>query len=222
MFLGHFAVGFGAKRVAPSVSLGTLFLAAQFADLLWPSLVLLRIERVEIVPGATTVTPLDFVSYPWSHSLLALVLWGVMFGVVHWLVRRSPAAAVTVAAVVMSHWVLDWVTHRPDLPLTFTGDSRFGLGLWNSVPATVLAEAGLFALGVWIYARRTRAVDRAGTWGLWALTGFLLAIFAVSLAGPPPPSVTAVAWAGQAMWLIVLAGYWLDRRRTAVLPSTRN
>jgi hypothetical protein len=221
MFLGHFAVGFGAKRIAPSISLGTLFLAAQFADLLWPNLVLLGIERVEIAPGATAVTPLDFVSYPWSHSLLALMLWGVLIGVAHWVARRSPVAAVTVAVVVISHWVLDWVTHRPDLPLTFAGESRFGLGLWNSVPATILVETGLFSLGVWIYARRTRAVDRAGTWGLWALTGLLLVIFAASLAGPPPPSVTAVAWAGQAMWLIVLAGYWLDRHRTPIPLSTR-
>jgi hypothetical protein len=150
------------------------------------------------------------------------MLWGVLFGIAHWVARRSPVAAVTVAVVVISHWVLDWVTHRPDLPLTFAGEPRFGLGLWNSVPATILIETGLFALGVWIYARRTRAVDRAGTWGLWALTGFLLAIFAASLAGPPPPSVTAVAWAGQAMWLIVLAGYWLDRHRTAVPPSSRD
>ena len=78
MFIGHFAVALGAKKVAPAVSLGTMFLAAQLADLLWPTFVLLGIERVEIAPGATAVTPLDFVSYPYSHSLLALALWSTL------------------------------------------------------------------------------------------------------------------------------------------------
>src|SRR5579872_27031 len=111
MFLGHFGLGFAAKRATPSISLGALFAAAQCADLIWPTLVLLGAERVEIQPGATTVTPLDFVSYPYSHSLLALCAWGVVFGAVYMVARRSrAAAAVTLALLVVSHWVLDVVT----------------------------------------------------------------------------------------------------------------
>jgi len=117
MFLGHFAVGFGAKRAAPCVSLGTLFAACQLADLLWPTLVLFGMERFEIRPGITAVTPLDFVSYPYSHSLVTLSAWGVLFGTLYALINRSHVAtAAALAVVVVSHWVLDVLVHRPDMP----------------------------------------------------------------------------------------------------------
>src|SRR5882672_7341909 len=107
MFIGHFGLGFGATKAAPAVSLGTLFLACQFADLLWPTLVLLGVEQVEVQPGATKMTPLNFVSYPYSHSLLALCVWGVAFGVVYLAIRRTRvSAAVTIALLVVSHWAL--------------------------------------------------------------------------------------------------------------------
>src|SRR5215467_12383703 len=127
MFIGHFGLGFGAKRAAPAVSLGTLFIACQFADLLWPILVLLGYEQVEIQPGATVMTPLDFISYPYSHSLLALCIWGALFGAAYLFVRRGRAAAAVTLALVVSHWVLDYVTHRPDMPLTLSGSTRVGL-----------------------------------------------------------------------------------------------
>jgi len=135
MFIGHFGLGFGAKKLAPTVSLGSLFLACQFADLLWPTLVLTGIEIVKIQPGITTVTPLDFVHYPYSHSLLALLIWAAAFAIGYILIRRSfGLAAVVIGALVLSHWFLDLLVHRPDLPLTFTSSARYGLGLWNSLP----------------------------------------------------------------------------------------
>jgi membrane-bound metal-dependent hydrolase YbcI (DUF457 family) len=115
MFIGHFGLALGAKKAAPAASLGTLFAACQFADLLWPTLVLLGYERVEVLPGATRMTPLDFVSYPYSHSLVALVVWGTVFGAVYYAIRRTRIApAVTIALLVVSHWFLDYVVHRPD------------------------------------------------------------------------------------------------------------
>jgi hypothetical protein len=216
MFIGHFGVAFAAKRLAPAVSLGTLFLACQLADLIWPNLVLLGVERVEVLPGATAVTPLDFVRYPFSHSLLALTLWGILFATLHWRLRRSTRAAwVVIVAVVLSHWVLDVITHRPDLPLTLGDGPRLGLGLWNSVAGTVLVENVLFGFGIALYARSTRAVDRVGTLGLWTLAGFLFLVSIANLLGPPPPNAAAVAWTAQAMWLLVLWGYWVDRHRVA-------
>jgi hypothetical protein len=114
MFIGHFALGFGAKRWAPAVSLGTLFLAAQFVVLLWPTLLLLGIEHVRVVPGITAFTPLDFTHYPVSHSLLAGVGWGIALGGGYALLRRNRRAAVVIGLLVLSHWMLDFVTHRPD------------------------------------------------------------------------------------------------------------
>jgi hypothetical protein len=218
MFIGHFGVAFAAKRVSPAVSIGTLFFAAQFADLLWPNLVLLGLERVEIEPGATAVTPLDFASYPYSHSLLGLAIWGALIGGVHFLYRRSRVAALALWGLVISHWLLDWVVHRPDLPLTFAGETRLGLGLWDSVAATLAVEVPLFLAGVWLYVRSTRAHDSIGSWGLWSLVGVLLAIYVVNITGPPPPSTAAVSWAAQGMWLFVLWGFWVDRHRRAIVP----
>ena len=161
MFIGHFAVGFGAKRFAPRASLGTLFLAAQFIDLLWPTLLLFGVERVRIAPGITAFTPLDFEHYPWSHSLFMVIVWGALFGVVYYALRRDARASAVLAMAVFSHWLLDFLTHRPDLPLWPDG-TRVGLGLWNSVPATLAMEIGLFVCGILLYVRSTRARDATG------------------------------------------------------------
>jgi hypothetical protein len=214
MFIGHFAVAFAAKKAAPAVSLGSLFLACQLADLVWPTLVLAGVERVEVRPGITVVTPLDFVHYPWSHSLIALLVWGAAFGLAYKLLRRSAGTApLVLGALVVSHWVLDFVSHRPDMPLTWTGPERLGLGLWNSLPATLAVEMLLFALGVVIYQRSTAPKDRTGTLAFAGLVAFLLIVYLASLFGPPPPSAAAVAWSAQAMWLLVAWGYWIDRHR---------
>ncbi len=214
MFLGHFGLAFAARKASPSISLGALFLACQFADLLWPTLVLAGIERVEIEPGATAFTPLDFVSYPYSHSLVALILWAVIVGTIYMMATRAPAAAaVTLGLLVLSHWVLDYITHRPDMPLTMGGPQRVGLGLWNSVPGTLATEFAIFIAGIVLYLRSTAARDRIGSIGLWSLVAFMVAIYLAASFGPPPPSSAAVAWSAQAMWLLVLWGFWVDRHR---------
>ena len=219
MFVGHFGVGFGAKAAAPRVSLGTLLLAAQLVDLLWPAFVLLGLEEVRIDPGNTAVTPLDFVRYPYTHSLLTGIGWGVLLGLAYLVHRRLWRGAVVVTAVVVSHWVLDWISHRPDLPLV-PGGIKVGLGLWNSVPATVAVESLIFASGVTLYLRATRARDRVGHWALWALIAFLAIAYVGNLAGPPPPSPLAIGWVGLAMWLLVPWGYWIDRHRELVARSS--
>ena len=214
MFVGHFGLGFAAKRAAPAVSLGTLFLACQFADLLWPTLLLLGVEHVEVQPGATKMTPLNFVSYPYSHSLLALCVWGVVFGGGYLAIRRTRvSAAVTIALLVVSHWVLDFITHRPDLPLTLSGPTRVGLGLWSSIPGTLMVEGLIFAGGIAVYTRATVPRDRIGSIGLWSFVVFLVVVHLASSFGPPPPSAIAIAWSAQAMWLLVAWAYWVDGHR---------
>jgi hypothetical protein len=215
MFLGHFAVAFGAKRAAPAASLGTLILAAQLIDLLWPTLLLLGLETVRIAPGHTAVTPLEFVSYPITHSLAAVIGWALAFGVVYRSLGRPLAAAVTTAVLVISHWGLDFLTHAPDLPLVPGIDSKVGLGLWSSWIGTLIVEWLLFAAGLWLYLRTTRASDRVGAIGFWALVLLLVALHAVNLTGTPPPNEQAIAWAGHAQWLFVALGYWVDRHRVS-------
>lgn len=213
MFIGHFGVGFGAKSVAPGMSLGTLFLAVQFLDLLWPTLLLLGVETVRIVPGATVVTPLVFEHYPISHSLLAVLGWAGLVGGFHYLLKRNPFSALVLGALVVSHWALDAIVHRPDLPLFPGSTTVVGLDAWSSLPLTLAIEGAVFALGVWLYVRATRPRDAIGRWGLVALVVFLLGIHAGNLIGPPPPSVQAIAWVGQLQWLLVLWAYWIDAHR---------
>ena len=205
MFIGHFALGYAAKRWAPRLSLAVLFAAAIFADLLWPVLVALGIEHVRIAPGITASTPLEFISYPYSHSLLTLILFGALFG---WLTRlrltslklRQDPAPITLGIIVLllvvSHWVLDVVTHIPDMPL-YPNGPKFGLGLWNSVPWTLAVETVLFAIGVWMYALATTARDAIGKWAFVGVTSFLFVGFVVNANGTPPPSVTA-------LWIMAL------------------
>lgn len=219
MFVGHFGIGFGAKRIAPRVSLGTCFLAAQFIDLLWPTLLLRGIESVRIAPGITAVTPLDFEHYPISHSLAAVLGWALAVGLLHFSAKRSAGAASVVGALVVSHWLLDALMHRPDLPLVPGLDRFVGLGGWSSLPLTIAIEGGIFVAGVWLYALGTRATGAAGSWGFAGLVAFLALIQAGSWFGAPPPNVDAIAWVGQAQWLLVAWGYWVDRHRTAVLES---
>lgn len=219
MFLGHFALAMATKRVAPRPSLGTLVLAAQLADGIWPLFLLIGWEQVEIVPGLTAITPLRFVSYPWTHSLLALALWGALFGGLYYLLRRDRAGAVWIGVLVVSHWVLDAIAHRPDMPL-WPGGPVSGAGLWYSRPATLVVEFVLYALGVWIYLRATRPLDRIGRHGFAAFAGTLAVIYVMSAFGPPPPSVQVLAMSGLAGWLFVAWAYWIDRHRAAA-PAGR-
>ena len=215
MLLGHYAVGMAAKPLAPRASLGTLIAAAILLDLIWPMLLLAGVEVVAIRPGATKVIPLVFISYPWSHSLAMSIAWAILFGTGYLMLRRYFTGAVIVALLVVSHWLLDFIVHVPDLPLIpFPGNSpRFGLGLWNSLPATLIAELGLFALGLWIYARATTARDLAGHWGLVGMIAVLLLIFAGATFGPPPPNTAAIAYSDLAQWLFIALAAWIDKHR---------
>jgi hypothetical protein len=213
MFVGHFGVGLAAKRTAPRVSIGTFFLAVQWADLLWPMLLFAGAEHVRIVPGLMTLCALDFYDYPWSHSLAALVVWGILFGAIHWIVRRDLRTAFVLFLCVVSHWVLDVLMHRPDMPV-FPRGPFVGLGLWNSVPATLIVEGLVYAAGITLYVRTTRPKDRLGLWAFWLLIGLLFALWMGALFGPPPPNVGVLAISGLFGWILLPWAYFIDRHRT--------
>ena len=219
MFIGHYALGLAAKRIAPRTSLGTLFLAPSLADLLWPVFLLLGWERVRVTGGANPFLTLTFDAYPLSHSLLTLIGWGVVLAVLYRWRSGDARAATVVALLVVSHWVLDFVTHVPDMPL-YPGGPTVGLGLWNSVAGTVIIEGLMFVAGAWIYVTTTRARDAVGRYALWALLAFLLVSYVASLFTGPPPTLQAIELGGIVFgWLFVGWAAWADRHREAVYSS---
>jgi hypothetical protein len=213
MFISHYAVALAGKRAVPQVSLGWLVVAAQWLDLVWPLFVLLGIEHLRIAPGITVMTPLDFSHYPYSHSLVGALFWGALLGGVYFVRSRDRNAGLLLGALVVSHWVLDAIAHRPDLPLYPGGSVMVGLGLWNSRAASMAVEGILSAGGLWLYLRATRARIPAGRWRIWSLFLFLVVIQVANAFSPPPPSVMAVAWSALALWLLVPWAAWADRRR---------
>jgi len=219
MFIGHLAIALAAKRAASRAPLGALVGGAFGLDLIWPILLLAGVERVRIVPGYTAFTPLVFEHYPWSHSLGMVLVWGVVAGSLSALVLKNARAGLVIGLAVVSHWVLDFVTHVPDLPL-WPGGPVAGLGLWNSIVGTVVVEGALFAAGIAVYIGATRPRSAAGRWGLWALVGFTAAVWISGPWSPPPPSVTALAGVALAMWLFPLWAAWVERNR-AMRPTGR-
>lgn len=216
MFIGHYALGLVAKRMAPRTSLGTLFVAPTLADLLWPVFLLLGWEQARVVPGSNPFLVLGLDDIPISHSLLTLILWGALFGYLYRTRTGYARGALVVGLLVVSHWVLDFVTHRPDMPL-YPGSVEVGLGLWNSVAGTLIVEGVMFVAGMAVYAASTRGRDRVGRYGFWALVLVLGGSYTLSLFSPPPTSVPALAIAAIVFgWLFVLFAWWVDRHREAV------
>jgi hypothetical protein len=214
VFIGHAALGFAAKPVAPRASLAWLLVAPWLLDILWPIFLLLGIERVSIVPGATAFTPLDFSWYPWSHSLAMSVVWGFLAAAIYGAGTHDRRGATVIGLLVVSHWLLDLVVHRPDLPLAPGLATRAGLGLWNRPGATLAVESTLFVAGLSVYLLATRAKDLRGFIGLWALVIFMVGVYVASAFGPPPPSASAIAPVTLAFGILIAPwALWVDRHR---------
>jgi membrane-bound metal-dependent hydrolase YbcI (DUF457 family) len=214
MFLGHLGVAMAAKRVAPRPSLGTLVLAAMACDVLWAALVLAGVERVDVVPGLTAASPLDFVWYPLSHSLATDVVWALLFAAIYVAGTGDRKSARWLAALVLSHWLLDALSHRPDVPL-WPGGPLVGAGLWHSRAASLVVELGLFAGGAVLYLGATRARDRAGAWLFAVFLLVLASLYLAGLFGPPPPDGDVVALSGLFTLGFVAWAYWIDRHRAS-------
>lgn len=211
MFVGHYGVSFAAKKVEPGIPLWAFFLAVQLLDVLWAPLILLGVEKVRIVPGFTATNPLDLYYMPYTHSLPAALLWsaaGFSVGRAVW-PRSGRAGAFMLAGAVFSHWVLDFIVHRPDLPL-YDNTAKVGLGLWN-VPAVALGlEVALLFGGMYLYFRSAGTARRAL---IVAFAVGMLAIQAYVFFGPPPASDTAAATTALICYAVFAAIIgWLERR----------
>jgi hypothetical protein len=210
--IGHLAVGFASKRWAPRASLGWLVFAAIFADVLWSIFVLTGVEHARIVPGITKAMPLDLQYNGISHSLVGMLGWAALLAAIYFAGYRDARASAVLFAGVLSHFVLDWISHRPDMPLLPSGP-RVGLGLWNYPVAAITTEAAMLLAGVWLYTRSTRArPGRAGR-GLATLLIVLLAMNVAAYFGPPPPSVQSMAALNLATVLVVWVLHRIDRGR---------
>lgn len=213
MFVGHFAIGFASKRLAPQSSLVPLLAAPLLADILWPIFLLLGWEHVRIIPGITRFSPLDLYDFTLSHSLLGLIVSATLFAMIYWGVTRYVAGAMVIWFGVLSHWVLDWIAHRPDMPL-YPGSPKYGLGLWNAIPAIMTLELGLLAGGLWLYVRTTRTRDGIGRYGLAAYVIALAAIYMAAPLSSPPPSVETLIWVSLVFESVFLIwAWWFDRHR---------
>jgi hypothetical protein len=212
MFLGHYGVAFAAKKLAPRTCLGWFLAATAAIDLLWPVFLLLGLEHVRIAPGITVLTPLDFYDYPITHSLVGAIGWSIVFAALYFAFNRDQRGALVVGVLVTSHWVLDAVVHRPDLPL-YPGGPLIGFGLWNSLPGTLIVEGVLWIGGVWVYLETTKAKSVAGHYALWSFIIFFSSIYVATAFGPPPPNVQTIAVMGLAQFLIIPWGWWIDAKR---------
>jgi LexA-binding, inner membrane-associated putative hydrolase len=208
MFLGHIAVGLAGKRAAPTVSLATWLTSVQLVDMLWPIFLLVGLEHVRIAPGITRFTPLDFYDYPVTHSLVGSIAWAALFagGCLLW--YRNARIALLLGVGVVSHWVLDVISHRPDMPVLPRGP-YIGLGLWNSVAATLIVELTMFAIGLMLYVRSGAAGRRRVSF--WLLMAFVVVAYFAAAFGPPPPNVRTLAWSGLIGWLLVPWTWFADR-----------
>ena len=214
MFVGHFALALAAKRATPRTSLGVLFAACQLSDLLWPVFLLVGWERVRPTASTNPFLNLEFTHYPISHSLLATLGWALLAGLLYRALRGETRGGVVVGLLVLSHWVLDLATHRPDLPL-YPGGAKVGLGLWESMAGTLLVEGVMFGTGLWIYHAVTRPRDATGRWAYWTLIAVVLLIYLSSLFSPPPESTRTLAWFAMTGLLLPLWAWWADAHRVS-------
>jgi hypothetical protein len=218
MFIGHQGVAFAAKAVAPRANLGLLFFAAMWLDILWPILLLAGVEEVRVTPGITMVSPFDFVYYPYSHSLLFALLWGLVFGRIVWALTHDGRISLVAGLVVFSHWLLDLIVHREDLPLMPGSDEKVGLGLWNSWAGTLIAEFVVFGGGLFLYLTATRARDRIGSLALYALAALLVVMYLISLNTVPTDDPRILAAGSLSLLLLIAWAAWADAHRA---PASR-
>lgn len=213
MFLGHYGIGLAATRVSPRTGLGTLLAASVLPDLLWPVFLLTGLEKVVITTSSPIFVPLEFTSYPYSHSLVMTAVWGALLASGVYAYKRDTRGAVVCFLLTLSHWLCDLAVHLPDLQIAPGIEARFGFGLWRSLPLSIALEGGILIIGTVIYAGSTVGLDRRGSFGFAFLVLSFCVVGAMAFTGTPPPGIPALAFTSELQWLFILLGAWTDRHR---------
>ena len=219
MFIGHYGIGFALKKFDSLLSLGWLFIAVQFVDIIWTILIFFGIERVEIVPGITEANPLDFVHYPFTHSLVAFVVWSVIVGLIVFLGKfKSSLSKMSLGLLlgfgVFSHFLLDLIVHRPDLPVMGDDSMMLGFGLWNYTAIAYILEMLIFIGGAYVYFRAKGNLTKSKKTGLVLFIVILLIINLANLYGPPPEDTRMIAVVGFVSFILfALFGFWVDKEK---------
>lgn len=217
MFVGHYAASLALKKVEKKASLGLLFLSVQFVDILFFPLVLLGIERINIIENFTQSTHFELEYMPYTHSLLASILCaGFIYIVFRIVPPRSKSVALVMGIAVLSHWFFDLIVHTPDLPIWSDESKKLGLGLWNNAIATYALEAAFLSGGLWLYLRSTKATSSIGKYGMGIFVIILLLVNAVNIFGPPfGDSEVSLAISALLMYFVFAgAAHWLDGKRS--------
>ena len=217
MYVGHYAASLALKRFEKRASLGVLFLAVQIVDIIFFPLVVLGVERLNIVENFTQSTHFELEYMPYTHSLVAFLVWSVLaYALFRWVIVKSHSVALVVALAVMSHWLLDVIVHTPDMPLWSDASLKLGLGLWNNAVMTYALEAILLLAGLWLYLRSTRASTRTGKYGMGIFVLVLLLINVMNIFGPlQGDSKVVLAATALATYLLFAAvAFWLDTKRS--------
>ena len=215
MLVGHVAVGFIVKRAHPRMSLGLAVFAALLADFLVFALILAGVEHVHFGTGRGAGQYFIGEQIAFSHSFLANVVCGAALALIAARRSRDRRAAWLLGAAVVSHWVLDFVSHRPDMPLAPWLPWKLGLGLWTSIPATLVVEGGLWFMALAVFTRSARPLSRARTAIVAIGAALLTLVWIGNIAGPPPSNPATAPVASLVFFsLVVLWTYWLDRRAT--------
>jgi hypothetical protein len=216
MFVGHYSVAFAIKSDENRIPLWVLFVAVQFLDYIWATLVLLGIEKLRVIKGFTAGSMIDSYYHPYSHSLVAVLIWSALGGLVYkksWQARASNFAALLVGVAVFSHWILDFIAHPRDLAI-YDNRWKVGLGLWNYRGLEFGLEIALLAGGIILYLARN-AMSKARK---MAVIGFGIALVVVQVGDTFVPR-TPLSDKATAMgvWifytLFVVVAYLLERTR---------
>ncbi|MHA2066110.1 MAG: hypothetical protein ACXABY_17200 [Candidatus Thorarchaeota archaeon] len=220
MFIGHYSAALALKRVEKNASLGWLFLAVQFVDIVFFPFVLLGIERLNIVENFTQSTHFELEFLPYTHGLVSFLVFAAVTFIVFWIVPvkekvNKKRVALVMAAAVFSHWVLDLIVHTPDLPMLGDSSPKLGFGLWNNALITFILEAVLLVAGLWLYLRGTKAKTVTGKYGMMIFVAVLIVLNFFNIFGPPPSSVTFLAIYALVLYFAFGGiAFWLDRKRS--------